>query len=257
MTKLYKAALLAALGLASVTAAQAANGQPGDLILGFVNGTQNYVIDLGALPITAGTDFGIAGSGLFSLSTYNSTFTAGGVSVGIVGGQLLGGVGDYIYTTSLRSGVVDTSFGTAGTETVPTKPGTRPNLSNAASLMTAIDLGVQSATAAGSFSSLVAASPTASGLNLTTSYVGYVVQGANPLKDITGNTITLDLWESIRGGSVGAFTYQGDITLNLNTGSLVWDPSVTAVPEPASYGLLAGAGLLVVTLRRQFSRKNA
>jgi hypothetical protein len=42
----------------------------------------------------------------------------------------------------------------------------------------------------------------------------------------------------------------GTFTLD-NTGTVTFN----AVPEPSAYGIIAGAGLLVVSLRNRFSKK--
>lgn len=52
-------------------------------------------------------------------------------------------------------------------------------------------------------------------------------------------------------GAMGTFTF--DPSANGGQGSLVFAP----VPEPTTYGLIAGAGLLVLSLRRQLSQKSA
>ena len=48
--------------------------------------------------------------------------------------------------------------------------------------------------------------------------------------------------------------YLGDFTLNSANGDMMWNGSV---PEPATYGVLAGFGVLALALRRQLSRKSA
>jgi hypothetical protein len=68
----------------------------------------------------------------------------------------------------------------------------------------------------------------------------------------SGGSIVSDLFEFDPLGTSHQSVYQGYFTLNSN-GVL----DFTAVPEPSTYGLLAGAGLLVVSLRNQLRRKQA
>ena len=71
--------------------------------------------------------------------------------------------------------------------------------------------------------------------------------------------IVLDLWkDTVTAAGTTGWAYQGNFTLDLSGAnpSLIWD-AASAVPEPATYGLCAGAGLLVLSLRNQFRRKIA
>ena len=95
-------------------------------------------------------------------------------------------------------------------------------------------------------------------------------QAGNPMGALVsdgngGFQINLDLYHDNDSGTAGRnYLYQGYFNLDIGTASgnlssadLTYDPAVP-VPEPASYGLLAGAGLLVLGLRRQFtSARNA
>jgi hypothetical protein len=49
-----------------------------------------------------------------------------------------------------------------------------------------------------------------------------------------------------------AFTLEGTLNLDFTGASPVADFTPAPVPEPSTYGLLAGAGLLLLALRRQF-----
>jgi hypothetical protein len=74
----------------------------------------------------------------------------------------------------------------------------------------------------------------------------------------SSDILTEDLWTSTLGTSgTPAFTYDGYLTINLSgAGDISYTSDVvSAVPEPATYGLLSGAGMLLLGLRRQFCRK--
>jgi hypothetical protein len=69
-----------------------------------------------------------------------------------------------------------------------------------------------------------------------------------------GGTYVSDLFELDPGlGSSTPSTFQGYFTLN-NTGELDFT-SVSAVPEPGTYSLLAAGGLLLLSFRKQLFRK--
>jgi hypothetical protein len=71
------------------------------------------------------------------------------------------------------------------------------------------------------------------------------------------------LWEQTpgttgRSGVASVDTYLGYFTFNGGNDELDFTSvNPSAVPEPTTYGLLAGAGLLAVALRRQFRSQNA
>jgi hypothetical protein len=78
---------------------------------------------------------------------------------------------------------------------------------------------------------------------------------------LSSGVVTEELFESTlpsasRGTSPTAWTEIGTFDINVNTDSVTFT-GVDAVPEPATYGLLAASGLLIVSLRRQFKAKNA
>jgi PEP-CTERM motif len=248
MNKIAKISMLA-LGAAMVTQAlQAQNAVSGDLILGFDNGTSDYVLDLGALPTTT-TDFSSEWDG--TATGFGGMTGSGQLTVGAIEGNNIGGTGSTVAISEVRTGSADTAWPSGkGTETLPTSPSTRPNISNAASLVTAITTGLQATSAAGSFENVVAFSATA---NTFTSYLG---AADSPFQNLNGSTIVLDIFKDTQKSSgVNPYVFAGDLSINTSTGSIVFDP--VAVPEPATYGLLAGGGLLALAIRRQFVRKNA
>jgi hypothetical protein len=46
------------------------------------------------------------------------------------------------------------------------------------------------------------------------------------------------------------------LAVNANTGSILYT-GIAAVPEPTTFSLLGGAGLLVLSFRKKFSRNQA
>lgn len=264
MKNLYKFALLTALGLASVQGVFA-GANNNDLILDInandSGGTTEFDVNLGNISTFTPTPNYDLSSLVSGFNSYSSA-TVSGLMIGVVGGQNgqggIAGTGNDIFSTTMRVG--GSSYATAGTEGAPTagSPGKAAIGSAGGITGTFSDYGVNTSTGdSTSWTSLVAKDTTTDG-TANNSFSSYL--GLNPMSSITGSTITLDLWKDTVTGSstTSGWVYQGDLTLTLNGSaapSLVYD--VSAVPEPTTYGMLAGAGLLLVSFRNKLVRKNA
>jgi hypothetical protein len=72
---------------------------------------------------------------------------------------------------------------------------------------------------------------------------------------VVSETLEMFSQSSLTGARVQ--TVLGTLLINANTDTITFTGAASAVPEPSTYGLVAGAGLLLVSLRNRFSRKNA
>jgi hypothetical protein len=258
MNKLTKSAVLA-VGVALVTqAAQAANN---DLLLGFsgLGAGSDYVINFGQP-----TSVGVGGttvvdlSGDFSLTTFNSIFTGAGspngVNMGVGGGT--SSLNPVTFYTVARSGG-------AGVAATPgsTQPGnqTPSNASATAGFFNAIINAFTPLQTPPSNQTIATSDPNSwtSQILGTGGLVGQ--QGINPSSPIANKSVFEDLWQGTKVGTSEVYSYKGYFTFDLNGTTPVLDftPAGVAVPEPSVYGIIAGAGLLVLSLRRQFGRRSA
>jgi hypothetical protein len=232
MKKLYKAALLAALGLGSMVTAQAATYN-NDLIVGFTTKSGNDVVyDLGAASsLTSGETWNLSSllSGFSSLSSVNW---------GVIGAsQNNGGTGknfDYVWST------------TAGI--APLKIN---GLTAFANENTAVGSIYSNFGAAGAGQSLSIAATDDNSWNTQTisgSLTGdYVNAYGNPnVVGVTSDSLFQILANNTTPTLLGNFALGADDVLTFS-----------AVPEPISFGAFAGAGLLLVSLRNQLRRKQA
>jgi len=264
MNKLRKIAVVAAVAALAVQGAFA-GANNNNLVLSINNndggGNTEFTVNLGQIStFTPIPNYDLSGF----MSTFNSQYAsaaASGLNVGVAGGQNgqggLSGAGNDVFTTTLRVG--GSSYTTAGTESAPT-PATpsKANIGNAGGIAGGVvSFGSNLSTGdANSFTTLFAKDPTTTGTaaNSFTSFLG----GDNPLQTMTGTSIVLDLWkDTVTSSGTTGWAYQGDFTLDLSGAqpSLVFDAA--PVPEPSTYGLFAGAGILALSLRRQFRSKNA
>jgi len=221
-----KTAIVAVVALAAAASTQAAT-YTGDLILGFTAQSGNdFIVDLGqASTLTSGQQFDLSGSlGGFNLNT---------VHWGIIGDKNVGGV---------RS---------VWTSTGGTLPNTVPNVTTWGAIDTATKSVYQNFPVGGAGDNFTIAASDDNSWNQQTIQGALTTQYHNAYED--PNVIgvgTASLFSLVANGSApspfGTFT--------LNSGGIVTF-TAAAVPEPSTYGLLAGAGLLVLSLRRQFARR--
>lgn len=268
---LYKAALAAALGLAGATAAQA-QINPNDLVLGFTSqasgaNSDDYIVDLGQLPtggnIAANYNTALDVSG-FSYSAFTASGTAGAASlgslyVGIIGGN--GGTG----TKDVFLSEVDNGTGSpaqAGSS-LPTAAPSGTDLESAADYPIGLGVGAVAVSPGAGLNNVswtynIAENPTSPGADSGANYATYL--GDNPMTTLNSDTIVLDLYnETGSTHTVNPWTFDGTVTLDLNTenDSLTATYDETPVPEPATCGLYALGGLLMLGLGRRFSGKAA
>jgi hypothetical protein len=229
MKNSYKLALLTVLGLTSVTAAQAYTS--GDLLIGvYQPGVANTeVLDLGSL----------------------ATLTSEG-SVDLTSALASAG-----FSTTLSSsaefgvlGAVTSGNGTVNHNTYLSTPGTTPpTIANFTSFGTSkapiVTLGNN---------------PGAQGVGSGPDYFSSITIGDGGIADALGGFVTqtsvtgtADLFTIADNGSAPVL----DGTLSLSPTSEVLTFTAVPVPEPAAYGLLAGAGLLIVSLRNKLRSKKA
>jgi len=240
----YKLALLAALGLAT---ASASYGQ--DLILGFndaagPSAAQNdYVVNLGltgaALVADANANSGsFTIANAFSSSTFNTAFSADGNALSDVAAGIIGASASGSYPRSLYLSAFTT-----------------PNVPSGAAFNNAANqnpaLNEYASTTPGGWTAEVATAPGTTTAGTVSAYV------ANPLGTLSSGVLSFNLYEETATKSgvtvtPGVWTDEGTLTINANNDTVTL---VTSVPEPATYGLLAAGGLLIVALRRQLMGK--
>jgi len=265
MKKLTTAALLIC---GAIAASQSAFGQlyqntPNDLDFGFQNqaggGTEDYVINLGAASSIVGQTSVVDLSSDFSSSDFNAVLgSSSSMFGGVVGAANTSTSGTAntadVFVTQLRVGGAGSSAAVAGSSVSQTLTRAQDNTTyGGLGTLVSPAAGTGTLDASKSWENLI-------GPNTATGTFQSNV-GLNPDSSV-GNSSVLyeDLWETssstISGGE--PFTYLGYFTLDAPTGSLTFTGAdVTAVPEPATYGILAGMGMLILALRREVRGKTA
>jgi hypothetical protein len=246
MKNSYKVALLAALGFVAASAAQAqtvgtvsvnANYTTGDLLLGIYEpGAANtLVVDIGSYAsLQSGETWNISSF----LSTAGITLDAN-AEYGVIGNST---TAHSFYVTSTTTSPTTLSSATAGTWT--TAIGTIGGFQ-----------GAQGATAVGATTAgddwygqtLDSAAGTSFLVNTADYQVNASVGTADTLYDVVGSGTATH--------PTGISTTE--LTFDLSTSGELTYGTVSSVPEPTTYGMIAAAGLLVISLRNKLSRKQA
>jgi hypothetical protein len=232
MKQLYKAALLAALGLASVSSVHAAY-TAGDLLVGFTTASgSDLVYDLGQESALQNGETFSALSSLLSSDFSDLSI----VNWGVIG-------------NGANSGTVRTAWTT-------TSPGVGANTVTGSGAFgklntVAVTLAGSTLTGAGTHNSPLASSSTSWNTETLNGTLAGDYNNAYENPNVLG-VGSADFSQILNDGSTP--TVIGSFALGANDS---FTYTAVAVPEPTTYGMLAGAGLLVVSLRNQLRRKQA
>ena len=233
--KMYQAAVLAALGLAGVTAAQAASYN-GDLLVGFTTQSGNdLVYDLGSFSsLTSGETWDLT-SALSAAGLGSSLST---VQWGVVGN--LNSSGTRYSWLTLASGSANTVPGTTAWNKINSADTTIYSSLSGSGIG---DYGTPSSSVAYSWNA-----ETALGGTAASGAFSSVSQNPNS----TGLTVAT-IWQQVAGGSVAEAGTFGLSTVGA-ADILTYQP----VPEPGSFALMAvGGGFLMLIGRNKFGRKQS
>ncbi len=265
--KLTKAGALVAGALLACQAAHAAGITANDLYMGFQNSgaSSDYIVNLGAASSILGQDTVVNLSGDFTESDITAILGGAGTSyAGTIGANNAGGVPSVANPADAYGTVLRTS--NLGNNAV--SGSVQPTAISSGSDITAYnDLGTLNApaTAGGQLDSgkTFTADVPSSGATAGTynSATGLIPNSAVT----TSSALIEDLWYTAdpstgRTDTSKPWVYEGYFTIDLTGSSpdvTFTSDLVTAVPEPTTYGLMAGAGLLLLSLRRQLGVKLA
>jgi hypothetical protein len=220
-----KSALVAIAVAAAAVSAQAATYN-GDLLLGFTVGSgSDLEFDIG--PITA----------LASGDNWNLSSLLGGLNVSSVKWGVIG---------TVNSGGIRSSYQTK----VSGLPGTLASAASWTPINSAVGSIGSLFTTLAENQNIAPSSTLANSWNQQTVVGGtsrYATVNSNP--NATGYTM-VNFYKTTADGSAPSLLGHFDFNQN----GIV---TFSAVPEPATFGAIAGAGLLIVALRTQFRRKLA
>jgi len=248
------AAVVAALAAASSAQAY----QDNDLIIGFTaaGSTGDLVVDLGQLSsfavagvsvdLTAQTGFGSKSAFLAAMEAVNPTGTMNNLSWGVVGSHFVNSTTGDIYTTVLsqkpaNAGVYSLLNAQVGTAAAIIGAGTTP-----------VGYPANAGTEDPTLGNLDSWSETIA--NAAGTGGRWVVNFGNPNSKTPASFTTSQNAELFFSTITGSVVDEGHFTLG-SDGSLSFTGAV--VPEPSTYGLLGGIGLLALSLRRQLVRKES
>jgi len=249
----------------SAHAQTAINYNDGDLILAFSQAAANddVEVDIGNLSNLQS----LSGGSTYNLGNFSADLTAAGASINNLSFSVIGQLfGQSTYLSQKQSG--------ANPNTPPANLSAL-NYSTANGKVLAIE-GLDGTSATSQTTTGLLPWSQANGNSTTTALIpnanhssySFITKsgftGAPPnVKNTTPASFTGSLvsdlftYDQAAAGTGNPSVYDGYFTLQ-SSGELDFtSATVTAVPEPATYGLLAGAGLLLVSFRKQVNRKQA
>jgi hypothetical protein len=257
---------VAGLALTAVSGhAQTFQYNTGDLILDFSEaGYADLEVDIGSL--SSLNNAAQSDGGTFQINQYNVTSqllgnfnsSASGVTFTVIGGAGVANADDYLTLKRTSPGVQNATpsdwTASKGNSILSQIGGITSGITTWSG-NNAADPVANTATAA-----LIPSSASASAQYVDSftyhksGLTGYT--GVNIGNTLSGSSVVSDLFDYAELGGATKATYEGYFTFNTD-GSLDYTTGVSAVPEPKSFGLLAGAGLLAVAFRNQCKVKRA